>query len=138
MSDLLMARVFYAIIGFLSGLFAALLFVNQHTKEYPQPDIAKLVKEVETTKIVYKTIKEKVPVYVRDNGCAINRGTIRVLLASARREEIAGSPTSIDGETSDVKLSEIVGTTSQWAEQYYLCKTRLEGWQDWYMKGKEQ
>lgn len=138
MYEQLMARCFYAIIGFLSGLFVAMLFVQQHTKEYPQPDIAKIVTNVETTKTVYKTIKEKVPVYVRDNTCSINRGTVRVLLSSARQQEITGSPTDIDGETSTVKLSEVVGTTSGWAEQYYTCKTKLEGWQEWYGKLKNE
>ena len=121
----LMARCFtLSLVSCLGCLWLCSLYSNT-LKEYPQPDIAKIVTKVETTKTVYKTIKEKVPVYVRDNTCSINRGTIRVLLSSARQQEITGSPTDIDGETSTVKLSEVVGTTSGWAEQYYICKTKL-------------
>ena len=97
-----------------------MLFVQQHTKEYPQPDIAKIVTKVETTKTVYKTIKEKVPVYVRDNTCSINRGTIRYFSHQPDNKKLPEAPQILMEKPQPLSYPKSLGTTSGWAEQYHI------------------
>lgn len=89
------------------------------------------------TRTVYRTITERIPVYVTpeiDRAFAVPYGFVRLHDAAAVRAAPAlpdgtGQP---DDAPSDVALSAVAGTVVDNYGQCYAWRDQLIGWQDWY------
>lgn len=70
-----------------------------------------------------------------DNRCDVPNAVVGVL-SSAAQNGVPPSPSSTDGDSSDVKLSDIVQNTSDNYATCYQIRDNLIGWQQWYTEQK--
>lgn len=71
-----------------------------------------------------------------DNLCTLSNAAISVH-NSASQNEVARSTTGIDGETSNVKISELLNTITENYTTYYQTREQVIGWQQWYNEQKK-
>ena len=70
-----------------------------------------------------------------DNRCDVPNAVVGVL-SSAAQNGIPPSPSSTDGDSSDVKLSDIVQNTSDNYATCYQIRDKVIEWQRWYTEQK--
>lgn len=70
-----------------------------------------------------------------DNRCDVPNAVVGVL-SSAAQNGVPPSPSSTDGDSSDVKLSDIVQNTSDNYATCYQIRDKLIEWQRWYTEQK--
>lgn len=103
--------------------------------------VTKYVDRVQTIRGATKTIIQKVPVYVTakdDSKCVVPNGFVRLHDAAAEDSiQLPASSGSVDGQTSEVKLSDVASTV---AGNYGICHAnaeQLNELQDW-VKGQAE
>lgn len=94
-------------------------------------DQQKLLKEKQRERIKY--ITKVVTKY--DDKCTVPNAAISVLHA-ASQNTVPSSPTSADGDPSNVALSEVVTNTTENYTTCYEIRDKLIGWQNWYTTQK--
>jgi hypothetical protein len=103
--------------------------------------VTKYVDRVQTIQGATKTIIQKVPVYVTakaDAACPIPNGFVRLHDAAAEDSmQFPANASSVDGQSSEVKLSDVASTI---AGNYGICHAnaeKLTALQDW-VKGQAE
>ena len=98
-------------------------------------------KVVEKVKIVKertnanKKIVQEVAGAQLDARCELPESTV-MLVNSASKNEVSGSPTVSDGASSGVKASDLLDTVVENYGRYNEIRERLVAWQEWYKQQK--
>lgn len=81
-----------------------------------------------------QTIQKVITKY--DTRCDLPNATIR-LHDSSSQNEFPGSPIDSDGNSSNVKASDLIETVTINYSTYYQMREKLIAWQQWYAKNKQ-
>lgn len=118
--------------------------VEHKAEDISQGVREEVAKEQARTQVIYKTITEKVPVYVTQTKIekrvvasgGLPAGFVWTYNGAASNSE-APLPTGIDPDTpSGVDLSTVASVTAGNFALYHQCRADLRGWQTWYEKLK--